>query len=67
MINKLVVIRKAFYSYFSYLCIMPGTNKHIDYFTSCILMPVASNRFTCSFSKFGKKLNYFPTCKDFHN
>ncbi len=66
-LNKLLTIKVPFYHHFLYLCLMSGINKYIDHSTSRILMFAASKCFTCSYSKFSKKLNYFPTCKDFHN
>ena len=66
MINKLPVIAKALHSYFSYLRIMPGIDKNIKNDVRCELLFVAKS-FTCSFPILSKKLNYFPTCKDFHN
>ena len=66
MINKLPVIAKAFHSYFSYLCIMSGVNKNIKK-DVCYELPFVAWSFTCSSPILSKKLNYFPTCKDFHN
>jgi|SoiMethySBSTD1v2_1073268.scaffolds.fasta_scaffold389396_3 hypothetical protein len=66
MINKLPVIAEAFHSYFSYLRIMPGVNKNIKNDVRYEL-PFVARSFTCSLPILSKKLNYFPTCKDFHN
>ena len=66
MINKLPVIAKAFHSYFSYLCSMPGVNKNMKNDARYELLFVAKS-YTCSCPILSKKLNYFPTCKDFHN
>ena len=43
---------------------MPGTNK---YTLKIAPGPETVFYWTCDFSKFSKKLNFFPTCKDFHN
>ena len=64
MFNNLSVIETVFHTYSSYLCAMPDTYKHIDHAISNKLAFVVKK---CNFSKFRKKLNYFPTCKDFHN
>jgi len=64
MFNNLSVFEAVFHTYSAYLRTMPGTNKHIDNHVRYELLFAAR---ACAFSKFSKKLNYFPTYKDFHN
>jgi hypothetical protein len=66
MINKLPVIVNAFSTYFSYLYIMPGVNRDIKNDVR-YEFPFLAKSYACSFPILSKKLDYFPTCKDFHN
>jgi hypothetical protein len=65
--NKLSVIAPDYGCYFSYICIMPGKVVHTDYTHRYKLLFVPGASEACSYSSFSKKLNFFPTCKDFHN
>lgn len=67
MFNKLPVNLNVSHSDFSYLCIMPGAKKNI--ISSDVRCETLFAGWTCvtwSLSTFSKKLNYFPTPKDFH-
>jgi hypothetical protein len=50
-----------------YLHFMQDENKYHHSYYHQLTRLAGQLCFTCSYSKFRKKLNYFPTCKDFHN
>lgn len=46
---------------------MSGAYKHINTVYCRQLLLAAQTHGACLLFNFGKKSNYFPTCKDFHN
>lgn len=52
--------------YFCYLYIMSGINNHTRALYCKQVMLEAQTTCVCLLFNFGKKSNYFPTCKDFH-
>lgn len=65
--NKLLSNIEPYPRLITYLQYMSRTNNHNEIFLCNQPLLWQNFRLACDFSEFNQKLNFYPTCKDFHN